>query len=768
MKSTYLTIMIVLSVLLLSLILATMIQCKKHPGRVSSGLRLVLLFMTFPLGGNFMALLAGNETIARSGYTILLLGSGLLCFNMVAFTMDYCEFKFRNTPLQFFIVSLFALNSISTCLNFYFHHIFDVKEVTLENGDIFYSFQPFWGGHIGFIIIELFLSIMVMALVIKCTRISSTYYEKYVLLIVTVVICSMFEAYSQFTDTPVNLKLIGYLIFDIMSFYLTFFHKPIFIRSMLTNGVVENHNDGIIFYDSNADALYANNQAYNILELENGNPDKCTDRLIEILGGADINADFEIPARFKDELGNVRYLIINHRLMKDNRNLCIGSFFSVHDNTSEVRLDERRRYMATHDEVTGLYNRNRFAEEVEALRKKKPETPFNMIVSDINDFKLINDIFGRDSADRILKNIAQTIEDIAPKGSVYCRWRGDIFACFTRKEDVDLEKLENMLRNLPFKDERIKQPLIVHVGVYEVEPGEQIEPAAMVDRTALAIGSIKNDLNHLVAVYDDKLRADKIWAQRITSELPTAIAEGQIIPYIQPQYNSKGILEGGEILARWNHPTEGLLSPGRFMPVFEKNGMIASIDLHMWESACAILARWAKEGNGRENLCLSVNISPKDFYFMNIYEEITRLVQKYQIDPSKLHLEITESAIMGNITENFKIITALRRHGFTFEMDDFGSGYSSLNMLKDMPVDVLKLDMVFLGKTTDFAKSKIILSSIVNMANDLNMHPISEGIETKEQLDMMLEMGCTLFQGYYFSKPIPVTDFEKLPLIWKD
>lgn len=768
MKSAYLTILIALSILLLSLIIATMVQRKKHPGRVSSGLRLVLLFNFFPLGGNFIALLADNDTVALSGYSVLLLGSCLLCFNMVAFTMDFCELRFRNTPLQFIIVSVLTLNSISICLNPLYHHVFDVKEIVLANGDKYYSFQPLWGGHIGFIIVELFLSIMIMALLIKCTRISTTYYEKYFLLIVTVAICSMFEAYSQLTATPVNLKLVGYLIFDIMSFYLAFFHRPLFIKSMLTNGVVENHNDGIIFYDSNANALYANGQAYNILELENGNPEQCTDRLIEILGGADVNADFEIPARFKDEYGNIRYLIITHRLMKDNRNLNIGSFFSVHDNTSEVRLDERRRYLATHDEVTGLYNRNLFTEEVDSLRKRNPETPYYMIVSDINDFKLINDIFGRESADEMLRKIAQTIEDTAPKGSVYCRWRGDIFACFARKEDVDLAKLEDILKTHSYKDDRIKQPLVIHIGVYEMQPGELIETAAMIDRTALAIGSIKNDLNQFVALYDDKLRADKLWAQRITSELPTAIKEGQIIPYIQPQYNSKGILEGGEILVRWNHPKEGLLSPGRFMPVFEKNGMIASIDLHMWEAACSILARWAKEGNGRENLCLSVNISPKDFFFINIYDELTRLINKYGIDPSKLHLEITESAIMSNISENFKIISSLRHHGFTFEMDDFGSGYSSLNMLKDMPVDVLKLDMVFLGKTTDYAKSKIILSSIVNMANNLNMHPISEGIETKEQLEMMLEMGCKLFQGYYFSKPVPVSEFEKLPLVWKD
>ena len=768
MKSTYVIVLIFLSIILLFCLAATEIQRRKHPGRVSSGLRLVFLFMTFPLFGNFLAIFAEDEPTSRSGYTILLLGLGLLSFNLVSFVMDFCEFKFRNSPIQYIVLTLFSLYSLSVCLNPFLHHVFDVKESYLEDGHKYYDIISLWGRYAGFAVIELMFVIMIFALVVKCNRISSAYFEKYILLIISLFICTLFEAYFMFSDNPIDLIIVGYILCGVMSFYLSFFYKPIFIRPRLTNSVVENHNDGIIFYDANANALYANDQAFNILEVEERDPDKCTDRLIEIMGGADIHSNFELPTKYKDAYGNTRYLIINHKLMKDSRKLDIGSFFSIHDNTSEVRLDERRRYLSRHDELTGLYNRSTFIEEVDEMRKKNPDTAYCMIVSDINDFKLVNDIFGRESADRTLINIASMIEKTAYSGSVYCRWGSDVFASFTRKEDVDYAKFENMLKTTPVEDEHINHPIIVHVGVYEMAPGENIETAVMVDRATLAIGTIKNDISHRIAIYDEKLRADKIWEQRITAELPDAIASGQIIPFIQPQYNFKGELEGGEILVRWNHKTEGLLSPIRFIPVFEKNGMIATIDKCMWESACSILKRWESEGGGREKLNLSINISPKDFYFMNIYQEITSLVEKYGITPARLRLELTESAIMNNPKENMKTINALRDYGFTIEMDDFGSGYSSLNMLKDMPVDVLKIDMVFLGKTTDFAKSKIILSSIVNMANSLNMPPITEGVETKEQRDMLVDMGCKLFQGYYFSKPVPVSEFEKLPLIWKE
>ena len=768
MKSTAVIMLIIFSVMLLLCLGATEIQRRKHPGRAASGLRLVFLFMTFPLFGNFIALLAEDKTLSSSGYMMLLLGIGLLSFNMVSFVMDFCEFKYRNTPIQYTVLALFSIYSVSVCLNPLFHHVYDLKEGLFDDGFKYFDIVSLWGRYAGFAIICLIFSIMILALIIKCTRISSAYFEKYIFLIISLVICLLFEVYFMFSDNPVDMVIAGYIIYGVMSFYLLFLYKPIFIRPRLTNAVVENHNDGIIFYDANANALYANDQAFNILEVEERDPDKCTDRLIDIMGGADVHANFEIPAKYKDAYGNTRYLIINHRLMKDSRKLDIGSFFSIHDNTSEVRLNERRRYLSRHDELTGLYNRNTFIEEVETLRKKNPDTPYYMIVSDINDFKFVNDVFGRESADKTLINIANMIADTAAEESAYCRWGGDVFASFTRKQDVDFKGLENQLTHVAVQDASINQPIIVHVGLYEMTPGENIETAVMVDRALLAIGSIKNDLSRRIAIYDDKLRADKIWEQRITAELPNAIANGEIIPFIQPQYNSKGELEGGEILVRWNHKKEGLIPPGRFIPIFEKNGLIAGVDRCIWESACSILSRWASEGNGREKLNLSINISPKDFYFMNIYEVITSLVQKYNVNPERLRLEITESAIMSNPAENMKTITSLRDYGFTIEMDDFGSGYSSLNMLKDMPVDVLKLDMVFLGKTNDYAKSKIILSSIVNMANNLNMPPISEGVETKEQRDMMLEMGCKLFQGYYFSKPVPVSEFEKLPLIWKD
>ena len=193
------------------------------------------------------------------------------------------------------------------------------------------------------------------------------------------------------------------------------------------------------------------------------------------------------------------------------------------------------------------------------------------------------------------------------------------------------------------------------------------------------------------------------------------------------------------------------------MPVFERNGMIAEVDKYMWRYACEILARWKEEG---KNLFISVNISPKDFYFMDVAEEIKTVVREFDVDPSKMRVEITETAMMEDIDNRVKVLNDLQNNGFMVEMDDFGSGYSSLNMLKDMPVEVIKLDMVFLKKSNNDNKAKKILNHIVKLSDDLGVTSLTEGVETFDQYEMLVGMGCKLFQGFYFAKPMPEDEFD--------
>lgn len=768
MRVRYLSELVAISLILVAMVVATVLKRKKFLEKTASSLFNVLLSMIIPLAGNFLALFTDLDYIAEAGYTLMHLGDCFLLYNLMVFITDYCGFKYRRSPIQIITIILLSLVSFSIFANPFFHHMFTTNVYTLSDGSSYFGTTPGWAKLLCFCLLESYLVLMIAILIDKCLKISSAYHERYFVIIFAIITYMAFFL-ATLSNRPVNYSLIGYIICGLLLFIFTFIYKPLFIRRKLADSVVGNHIDGIIFYDTDVNALYANDRAYEILHIESGKPDKCTDKLIEVMGGGDLSVNFDISTQFKDtEDGDYTYIRITHRLMKDKRNLDVGSFFSIHDNTEQVKQDEERQYLATHDPLTGLSNRISFEEQVREIINANPNETYIMQVSDINDFKLINDIFGREKADTILKKIADDLKVFAHPGSAICRWRGDIFCAFLKRSTLDIEALENQIKSTWLASGIINSPVIIHVGIFETsEEDKDLSVSAMVDRAQLAISGIKNDYNRCVAIYDDNLRQDKLWEQQITAELDTALKEGQIIPYLQPQYRADGHLEGGEVLVRWKHPKEGLIPPFKFIPIFEKNGIIATIDKYIWRKACEILSDWSKRKDGHEKLNLSINISPKDFYFMDIFEVITDLVKEYNVEPKHLHLEITESAVMNNANEHIKTINKLRDYGFTVEMDDFGSGYSSLNMLKDMPVDILKIDMVFLGKTDDYKKSKIILNSIVNMANNLDMPQITEGVETKEQFDMLKEMGCKFFQGYFFSKPVPLDEFEKLPLIWE-
>mgnify|MGYP000078184194 len=233
--------------------------------------------------------------------------------------------------------------------------------------------------------------------------------------------------------------------------------------------------------------------------------------------------------------------------------------------------------------------------------------------------------------------------------------------------------------------------------------------------------------------------------------------------YLQPQVKRDGAAKGAEALVRWVHPSRGILTPYAFIDILENAGLIYKLDLYIWEKAAQKLAEWKEKGYGSYHI--SVNISTKDFYIIDIYETFTGLINKYGIAASNLHLEITETTLMTDFEKNMNIIHKLQGVGFRVEIDDFGSGYSSLNMLKDISADVLKIDMGFLRKSENEVKGQDILESIITLAGKIGMDVITEGVETKKQLDMLTMMGCHEFQGYYFSKPVPVSEFEEKYLV---
>ena len=323
---------------------------------------------------------------------------------------------------------------------------------------------------------------------------------------------------------------------------------------------------------------------------------------------------------------------------------------------------------------------------------------------------------------------------------------------YFRREFLGHEKeLSSLLPNSNF-------PVVTHMGIYEVSTPD-MDVVKMFDRASLAIESIKDSYEVFSARYDDSMRKKHVWENRIIGELDKALAGRQFEMYLQPQADRDLKICGAEALIRWNHPTEGIIPPSWFISTFEKNGLIVKLDLFIWEEACRTLKMWQTQGI--HDFYISVNISPRDFFYIDVYQAFVDLVTKYDIPPELLKLEITESAMITDSDRRFVLIDRLHSAGFHVEMDDFGSGYSSLNMLKDIKVDVLKIDMLFLYRAKDVDRSRIIIKQVVGMARELGITVVTEGVENEEQLKFLQQIGCDIFQGYYFSQPVPLPEFER-------
>ena len=417
--------------------------------------------------------------------------------------------------------------------------------------------------------------------------------------------------------------------------------------------------------------------------------------------------------------------------------------------------------VSDHDTLSGLLSRSGFDKRVRMIIDGHPNESYLLVYGDIDRFKVYNDLFGAPAGDRLLADIGAMIRDLMPAGAAAARLRADHFVCCCSRSSFDPDRMLAAL-DAWFASYREDFTFFVRLGIFPIDD-PSLDVNLMCDRALLALRSAKSGyVGSKYVFYDEKLRSSVLKEQELAGEMIAALEGGQFVPYFQPQYRyATGRMIGAEVLARWNHPAKGLLGPTEFIPVFERNGLIATFDYYMWEQACRCLRMWI-DGRGVEGAPrLSVNLSRADIYRSDLCTYLKGLVERYDVPAELLHLEITESAYMEAPEQLIGAVTKLRAAGFVVEMDDVGSGYSSLNTLKDVPVDVLKLDMGFLGASAS-SRGGLILASVVRMARWLDLPLIAEGVETKQQAAYLASVGCDYMQGYLFSKPVDRETFEKL------
>lgn len=412
-----------------------------------------------------------------------------------------------------------------------------------------------------------------------------------------------------------------------------------------------------------------------------------------------------------------------------------------------------------HDKLTGLYNRDPFFERAQELLAAKEPGHYIMACFDVDNFKLVNDQYGMKKGDEVLKHIAHVFKKgFTPMGGLCSRISADTFAVLYPAAWQGTKELLD-IREKATQIEGLIAPIIFSIGRYTVED-LTLAPSAMYDRANLAMSSVKGRYDNKIGIYDESMRQKLLKEQQIVQEMEHALKTRQFEAWFQPQYNhSTEAMIGAEALVRWRHPQRGLIPPYQFIPLFEENGFIYELDKYVWEEVCRCQRKWLDEG--RHPLPVSVNISRYDVFCPDIIDVITGLVKKYNIPVDLLRLEITESAFSKSAKQIVEVVSALIENGFTVEIDDFGSGYSSLNTLKDVPAQIIKLDMKFLQSSTNSQRGGNIVESVVRMAKWLGMSVIAEGVETKEQADYLRSIRCSYIQGYLYAKPMPMEQYEQ-------
>ncbi|AXU51175.1 EAL domain-containing protein [Clostridioides difficile] len=417
--------------------------------------------------------------------------------------------------------------------------------------------------------------------------------------------------------------------------------------------------------------------------------------------------------------------------------------------------------LAYEDKITYIGNQNKFYRECSKYLLDKPSLNYIIVYFDINNFKMINDTFGYEFGDNLLITIAKALKEELTEGEVYARLSSDYFAIFCdykNGRNKIIRKLDSIRNNIE-SNLSIVFEISLCVGIYFVEEGEvDIQKAVNKANMARSVAKGKN-INY--AIYNEDVRNKLSEESMILDDIKIALVKNQFEVYYQPKFSLvNGEMIGSEALIRWNHPEHGFISPAVFIPIAEKSKLILKIGRFVFERVCTDLSEWKKQG--KKIVPVSVNLSRVELYQPDIVKFINKTIQMYNLSSDLIEIEITETVAINELNILKNILNELRKYGFSISMDDFGTGYSSISCLRDMPIDILKLDKSFLDGIEHDERSRNIAKSIVSLAKSLDLVVIIEGVESKEQAELMKQFGCDLVQGFYFARPMPAKNFLDL------
>lgn len=553
-------------------------------------------------------------------------------------------------------------------------------------------------------------------------------------------------------DLPLNISLLMLVASSIFiaNYVNKDFSAPVLIGPL--SAITESINDVIFCYDSSENLIYANSAAKNVFKKSNDNLENFAK---EFRQNFLKNRPSELSLKLDN--GEERYYITEYKdFFISNSN--IGSYLRLQDKTKETLESRRKNYIATHDMLTGLFNRSGFFKKMqEALYQNTFKNPI-LICTNIKDFKLINTIYSEQVGDSVLQNQTEVMKRLpGHKKSIIGRIADDKFAILMEKQDFDKDIFEEVFNEVSCIIEKTLYNIQIVAGIYEIyDKKDTIQ--SIYDKAKISLDAIKDSDNQVFSFYNPSMMEKMLKEKDIVNDFEKSLNEKQFSIQLQPVIDKEGNVLGAESVVRWNNPKYEDLTPSSFLDVLERTSLIYKLDVYVWELVAKKLHEWKKRGFA--DRFISVNVSSKDKFFIDIIKTFSDLIKKYDISPQNFKVEIRETAMLENPEKTIANFSQLKKLGIKVYIDNFGTGFSSLNVLKDFIADGIKMDTSFLSESKVSGKNKIILQTMISMSSDLGMEFIAKGVESENQMLALSKMDCKLFQGFYFSKPLPVKTYE--------
>ncbi len=745
----YVTVSFILCLFLIFTIIR-LVSAEKH--EIKWQLVPLFAFATIALGSYSLFLLSPKYLYALAFDTIYFICTDWMALGMLNFAIAYTKEVRWKRLTNFGFTLLAIIDTCSLVINFFTKHSFNIVPC-ISFGDFIYwgnFFHPVHYVHIGFCYVIVGLTFLIL---ITQSLFAKKYYKrKYVVILFLYffVIFVNFVCYTLNTTVDVSVIFYGALAYAICYYSTRTFPSFIVYSSLLNSiGCI---SPVIVDFDYDGNVVFMNAAAKRFFDVSFG---------VVRSGASPFRKNYlKNPVKELDLLcgEQIRHFSVEYKELEFNKHPC-GSYLKLEDKTEERDKFLREKAIATHDELTGLYNRLGFFEAAQnALKEKKFRHPI-LLVTNIKDFKLINEIFGEVFGDSVLLGQATLMKDLAQENNIIGRLADDKFVIMMEKEDFDEERFKSEFESMGKISEDTAYQIQIFTGIYEIrDETESIQ--VMYDKAKMAMDQLGDNYDVMFARYGSNLMEKLLSEKKMSDDFETALENGDIEMYLQPFEDTVKKRLNAEALVRWkNSAKQELWEPEKFIGILEERGLLYKLDMYMCELAAKKLAEWKKLG--RNDIDISVNISAKDKYYVDFVQFTFGLIEKYDFDAKNLCFEIPEIMLIEQSENTRKSFEAIRKLGFKIMIDGFGSEYSTLNSLKEFNIDAIKLNSNFFMSIDFSERNRIILETIIKIGQELNLKIVAKGVEKIEEINSLKEFGLSTFQGFFYEKPLSINEFEE-------